>query len=141
MELLSEEPPINLYDEPWRIFSRNPNDPPHFVDEGARVVNSLVCEGCRIYGTVENSVLSPGVIVGKGATVSGSIVMDGTNIGEGAKVRMSIIDEEVTIGKGAVIGAEDDPSRAEKKIVVLARGVEIAPGDSVPAGKEVRHDS
>ena len=141
MELLTNEPPINLYDEPWRIFSRNPNDPPHFVDEKAKIVNSIVCEGCNIYGTVENSVLSPGVVVEKGAVVNGSILMDGTKVGENASVNMSIVDEDVTIGKDAVIGAPDEPEKADKQIVVIARGVVIAPGDTVPAGKEVRYDS
>jgi len=141
MELLKDEPPINLYDEPWRIFSRNPNEPPHFVDEGARIVNSLVCEGCRIYGTVENSILSSGVIVEKGAAVYDSIVMADTKICAGAQVDMTIIDEDAVIGKGAAVGGANDPRKAEKEITVIARGVEIAPGETVPPGKEVRNDS
>ena len=141
MELLYDDPPINLYDEPWRIFSRNPNDPPHIVDMGARVVNSLVCEGCRIYGTVENSILSVGVVVEKGASVYDSIIMADTRICEGAQVDMSIIDEDAVIGKGAVVGGANDPDKAEKEITVIGRGAEVAPGAIVPAGKEVRNDS
>ena len=141
MELLRDNPPINLYDEPWKIFSRNPNEPPHFVDEGATVTGSLICEGCRIYGTVENSVLSSGVVVEKGASVYDSIVMADTRICEGAQVDMAIIDEDAVIGKGAVIGGANDPLCAEKKLVVIARRTEIAPGDVVLAGEEVRNDS
>ena len=137
MELLSDDPPINLYDEPWRIFSRNPNDPPHFVDGSARIINSIVCEGCSIYGTVENSVLSPGVIVGKGAGVYNSIVMDDTTIRENATVDMAIIDEGVTIGEEASVGGENNPA----KITVIAKGVTIAPKTTISAGKEVRHDT
>jgi len=141
MELLIENSPINLYDEPWRIFSRNPNDPPHYVDENAKIVNSIVCEGCQIFGTVENSILSPGVVVEKGASVYDSIIMDDTVICENAQVDMTIIDESAVIGKGAVVGCANDPEKAEKDITVLGRGVRVAPGDVVPAGKEVRHDS
>ena len=141
MELLYDNPPINLYDEPWRIFSRNPNEPPHIVDTDARIVNSLVCEGCRIYGTVENSILSAGVVVEKGAAVYDSIVMADTRVCEGAQVDMAIIDEEAVIGEGAVVGGANDPSRKEKDITVIGRGAQIAPGDTVPAGKEVRNDS
>ncbi|MCL2111627.1 MAG: glucose-1-phosphate adenylyltransferase [Clostridiales bacterium] len=141
MELLKDDPPINLYDEPWRIFSRNPNEPPHFVHEDAKVVNSLICEGCRIYGTVENSILSSGVIVERGAKLYDSIVMADTMICEGAQVDMTIIDEQVVIGKGAVVGEANDPRQTDKEIAVIAKGMEIAPGDIVAAGKEVRDDS
>ncbi|MDR3364258.1 MAG: glucose-1-phosphate adenylyltransferase [Clostridiales Family XIII bacterium] len=141
MELLSDNPPFNLYDDPWRVYSRNPNDPPHFVDAGARIVNSIICEGCQIYGTVENSILSSGVVVGKDAGVYDSIVMANTKIDARAQVDMSIIDEEVRIGEGATVGEAQDPFAAEKKISVVGRGAEIAPGGTVPGGKEVRHDS
>jgi len=141
MELLNEVPPINLYDEPWRIFSRNPNTPPHFVDSCAKVVNSFICEGCQIYGTVENSILSTGVVVERGAAVYDSIVMEDTRVCAGAQVDMSIIDEEALIGEGATVGGANDPRKDEKEIAVIGRGVEIAPGDTVPAGTEVRNDS
>ena len=141
MELLYDDPPINLYDEPWRIYSRNPNDPPHFVDEDGKIVNSIVCEGCRIFGTVENSILSPGVIVEKGAAVYDSIIMDDTVICEGSQVDMTIIDEEVIVGKGAVVGGANDPAEEKKLITVIGRGSRIDPGSVVPAGEEVRHDS
>ena len=141
MELLKDRPPLNLYDEPWRVLSRNPNEPPHFVDESAKVVGSYICEGCQIYGTVENSILSAGVIIEKGAVVYDSIVMTDTTICENATVDMSIIDEEVVVGKGAVIGKANDPLCPEKEITVIGRRVEIAPGCVVPAGKEVHYDS
>jgi glucose-1-phosphate adenylyltransferase len=141
MELLYDSPPINLYDEPWRIFSRNPNAPPHFIDTNARVVNSLVCEGCRIYGTVENSILSTGVIVEKGASVYDSIIMADTKICAGAQVDMAVIDEEAVVGKYATIGEANDPEREEKAITVIGKGAVVAPKTVVPAGEEVRHDS
>jgi len=141
MELLQDVPPINLYDEPWRIFSRNPNAPPHFVDKNAKIANSLVCEGCQIYGTVENSILSTGVVVEQGASVFDSVVMEGTRVCGGAQVDMAIIDEDAVIGKDASVGGENDPGAAAKKISVIGRGVQVAPGDTVPAGTEVRHDS
>ena len=141
MELLQVVPPINLYDDPWRIFSRTPNAPPHFVDKNAKIVNSLVCEGCEIYGTVENSILSTGVIVERGASVYDSIVMEGTRVCADAQVDMAIIDEEVVIGKAASIGSANDPHEQEKEIAVIGRGVVVAPGSVIPAGTEVRNDS
>ncbi|MCL2333073.1 MAG: glucose-1-phosphate adenylyltransferase [Actinomycetia bacterium] len=136
MELLRDDPPIDLYDEGWRIFSRNPNDPPQFIDAGARVTNSMICEGCMIYGTVEHSLISPRVLVEKGALVKDSIIMDDTKICAGARVLTSIIDEEVVVGAGALVGSDDQRDGA-RKIAVVAHGVSIDPGATVPAGTEV----
>ena len=49
---------INLYDPEWPIRSRPVGLPPHYAGESARIVHSIVTEGCVIDGNVENSVLS-----------------------------------------------------------------------------------
>lgn len=137
MELLSDNPGLNLYDEPWRIFSRNPNKPPHFVDRNAKISNSLVSEGCYIYGTVENSVISAGVTIEKGAVVRDSIIMQDTVIREKGKVTKSIIDEEVLVESGATIGGKGEIAVVGSK-AVIKEGVSIAAGESVPAKRVVR---
>ncbi|MDR1797696.1 MAG: glucose-1-phosphate adenylyltransferase [Clostridiales Family XIII bacterium] len=143
MELLSSNPPFNLYDDPWRIFSRNLYDPPQYIDAGAKVTNSIVCEGCRVYGTVENSILSSGVVIGEDAYVKDSILMTDTAVGKGARVLKSILDEEVVVGEDAVVGADGldltqayDPGGS--KITVVGKGVVIKKGSSTPAGEEVK---
>jgi len=137
MELLSDNPGLNLYDEPWRIFSRNPNKPPHFVDRNAKISNSLVSEGCYIYGTVENSVISAGVTIEKGAVVRDSIIMQDTVIREKGKVTKSIVDEEVLVESGATIGGKGEIAVVGSK-AVIKEGVSIAAGESVPAKRVVR---
>jgi glucose-1-phosphate adenylyltransferase len=138
MELLTPDPPFNLYDDPWRIFSRNPNAPPHYVAEGAIVRNAIVCEGCSIYGTVEDSILSEGVVIEKGAVVKDSIIMSGTKILAGSQITMSIIDEEVVVGENSVIGAPQEEGAESKQIAVIGREAHIPPGGKVAAGEEVR---
>ncbi|MDR1496567.1 MAG: glucose-1-phosphate adenylyltransferase [Clostridiales Family XIII bacterium] len=128
MELLQDYPPLNLYDDPWRILSRNPNEPPHFVDAGAVITNSMISEGCYIYGTVINSILSNGVTIAKGAVVRDSIIMAESEIGEGSVIDMSIIDEEVKIGKMCRIGDYADVTR---KIAVIGKKAVIRNGASV----------
>lgn len=59
MDLLAEKPELDLHDDNWRIYGRNLVLPPHFIGEEASVHNSILCDGCNIYGTVENSILSP----------------------------------------------------------------------------------
>lgn len=138
MELLQEEPGLNLYDDAWRIFSRNPNKPPHFVDKGAKIKNSLVSEGCYIYGTVENSILSAGVTVEKGAVVRDSIIMQETVIREKSKVVKSIVDEEVIVEEGASIGGKGEIAVVGNKAVIRA-GASVAAGESVPAKRIVKN--
>ncbi len=137
MELLSDSPGLNLYDEPWRIFSRNPNKPPHFVDRGAKIANSLISEGCYIYGTVENSVISAGVTVEKGAIVRDSIIMQDTVICEKGKVLKSIVDEEVIVEKGACIGGKGEIAVIGSK-AVIREGASVGAGESVPAKRVIK---
>lgn len=128
MDLIGDEPKLDLLDKNFRIFSRNFARPPQYLGETSSITNSLISEGCRIYGTVENSVLSGGVIIGKGATVKDSVIMDDVIIEENAKVYTSIIDSETVIGKEAVIGSEN---AKKDNIVVIAKGSNIAPGATV----------
>lgn len=137
MELLQDSPALDLYDEAWRIFSRNPNMPPHFVDEHARIKNSLVSEGCYIYGTVENSILSAGVIVEKDAIVRDSIIMQNTTIGENSKIIMSIVDEEVEIRADCTIGGGGAITVVGAK-VVAQDGVVVEPGETVNEKRVIR---
>jgi glucose-1-phosphate adenylyltransferase len=139
MELLSDRPPLNLYDAPWRIYSRNPNEPPHYVADGATISNSIITEGCRIYGTVEGSVLSSGVVVEKGAVVKDSIIMTGSFIAENSRVEMSIVDEEVVIGKRSRVGAL--PEKGAGKITVIGKRAKINAGAVVPAGEQADADA
>ena len=77
--------------------------PPHYIAKGAKVQNSLVAEGCNVYGNLEFSVLFHGVYVAPTATVTDSIVMPGAVIEEGAKVQYAIVAENAVIGKNCVI--------------------------------------
>lgn len=104
MDLLGSTPSFDIHDKTWRIFSRNYANPPHFVGTNARITNSLITEGCSIDGVVENSVLSAGVTVEKGAYIRDSVIMSGVTIKSGALVNYSILDSDSTVGSGAVIG-------------------------------------
>ena len=130
MELLQVSSELDLYDSSWRIYSRNPNKPPHYTGRNSEVKNSLISEGCFIYGSVENSVVFPGVVVEEGAVVKDSIVMQETIIGKGSRIIKTIIDEEVSVGDYCVIGGEE-------KIAVLGCGSKISNEQQVSAGETV----
>lgn len=85
-----------------------PHDrPPSIATSSARIVNSAISPGCVISGRVEGSILSPGVIVEKGAFVKDSIIMHDSVIRREARVERTIIDKKATIGEGCVVGAGD----------------------------------
>ena len=131
MDLLGAKPEFDLDDEQWRIFTRHETLAPQYIGEGASVKNSIVAEGCEIYGTVENSVLFPGVTVMPGAVVRDSVVMGGCVIAEDATVSYSILDTNVKIGAGAAIGGEKG---AEGGVAVIGDSEVIAAGQTVDAG-------
>ena len=137
MELLTDFPPLNLYDAPFRIFSRNPNDPPHYTGADAVIENSMINEGCGIYGTVINSVISSQVRIGKGAVIKDSIIMAKTTIAKDSVINMSIIDENVTIGKATTIGEPKRGNGASRRISVIGAGATIKDGAVVKAGEQV----
>ena len=74
------------------------------MGEGAVIKNSIVTEGCRIYGTVENSVLFNGVKTAKRAVVEDSVIMSGVEIASGAVVEYSIVDSDTKLGSEFIIG-------------------------------------
>ena len=128
MDLLGDKPNFDVADASWKIQSRSPLAPPHYIGDGAKTVNSIIMSGCEIYGSVENSVLASGVIVEKGAVVKNSILMAETYVGENSVVDYSIIDENTAIGKNCRIGESKETA---KEITVLARETKVRDGSVV----------
>jgi len=123
---------INLYDPEWPISARSPISPPHYAGEKAEIIHSIVTEGCEIYGHVENSVLSPDVIVGEGAEVLYSVLMPGVVVEPGAKVEYAIVGENTVIRKDAHVGTAPDGSEGWG-VATCGPDIEIREGAVVPA--------
>ncbi|MDD5796515.1 MAG: glucose-1-phosphate adenylyltransferase [Oscillospiraceae bacterium] len=130
MDLLDPNVTLDLTD----VFSRNPMMPPHYIDSGAAIQNSIVADGCNVYGNVEFSILFAGVTIGKGATVNSSIIMPGAVIEEGAVVQYAIVAENTVIGKNAVIGEkpENVKDRNDWGITVIGDNLKIGENTVVP---------
>lgn len=123
---------INLFDPSWPIGSRSPVCPPHFAGDSAEITHSIITEGCEIDGHVENSVLSPSVKVGKGATVLYSVLMPGVVVEEGAVVEYAIVGENTVIRSGAHVGVPPDGTDAWG-VATCGPDIEIRGGALVPA--------
>ena len=131
MDLLGERPALNLKDGEWRILSRNDALPPHFAGQSAVITNSMVTEGCEIYGTVINSILSEGVVVEKGAVVRDSVILGNVTVKSDATVDYSVVDSGTVIEKGASVGV---PKNESKGITLLGGELVVPEGIAVPDG-------
>ena len=131
MDLLSTPMPIDLHDKKWRIYARNPGMAPHYIAKGAVVADSLITEGCEVYGSVNHSVLFAGVVIEEGANVRDSVIMPGAVIHRGAVVRRAIVAEGAVVGAGAFVGEE------EGSIAVVGQNITLPAGVSVAAGQQV----
>jgi glucose-1-phosphate adenylyltransferase len=108
MDLLVEKPRLDLLGRDWIIHTRSEERPPVSIRKNSIITQSLITDGCVIEGTVEHSVLSPGVRVRQGAVVCHSVVMTDAVIEENAVVDCAILDKRVRVSTGAHIGWMDD---------------------------------
>ena len=134
MDLLDPNVPLDLNEDSWKIYSRNPVMPPHYISKNAKVQNSLVAEGCNVYGEIDFAVLFSGVYIAPGAVVRDSIIMPNTRIEENAVVQYAIVSENNTIGRGAVVGArpEDIADKDKWGVTVIGDGCAIPAGAKIP---------
>lgn len=126
LDLLSPDNPLDLYNKDWQIYTR-PNDlPPHYIASSALVENSIISQGCNIYGTVKRCVVFPGVTVEKDAVVEDSVLMSNCQICSSAHVKRAILCEQVTLQSGTFIGNSTD-------IQIISPDTQFQP-ESVVAG-------
>ena len=139
MDLIRALPEFNLYEDFWKIYTNSDHQPPQYTAPGAKVKESLITDGCEIYGEVYRSILGPGVIVKKGAVVRDSIIMCDSVIGENSVLDRTIVDEECTIGDGVQIGVgENAPNEAKPNIYysgISVVGVKTTVPNHVTIGK------
>ncbi len=98
------------------LFGKNPiytkvrDEMPSYYCEGSEVENSLLADGCKLYGKVRDSILFRDVTINTGAEVKGCIVMQGARIGKDAKLECVILDKNVKVSDGAELkGTPEHP--------------------------------
>ena len=139
MDMLSANNGIDLYDPAWPIYARTPIKPPHVAGEKSVISHSLVTGGCKVDGTVENSVLFHSVTVEEGANVQYSILMPGTVVKAGANIQYAIVAENAVIEAGATVGAA--PTGEEGwGVAVVAGGVTVGEKAVVKPAAMIRED-
>lgn len=142
LDLLNPNVDLDLSDPDWKIYSRNPVAPPHYVSPDATVQNSLISEGGLIEGSVDFSVLFANVSIEKGAVVRDSILMPGTVVKEGAVVQYAIVAENAVIEENAIVGErpEDMENLSDWGVAVVGANVCIGAGARVAPKAMVDED-
>ena len=139
MDLDAVDPLFNMYDQMWPIRTYQGQFPPAkfvFADdyEGGRMgiaLDSIVCGGCIVSGArVQNSVLSPNVLVQDHAEVRESVVMENVVIGEHCRIRRAIIDKDVNIPPKTEIGYDLGADRrrftvTDSGLVAISKGMKL----------------
>jgi glucose-1-phosphate adenylyltransferase len=145
LDLLGDDAGVELNDLGWLIYTRSEERPPARIGPHASISRSMISHGCVIDGTVEHSVLSPGVRVARGATVRDSIVMFDAVIEADATLDRAILDKECHIGAGATVGIgedmranRDEPERLYAGITLVGKRARIPRG--VEIGRNCRID-
>ncbi|WP_251445652.1 glucose-1-phosphate adenylyltransferase subunit GlgD [Vermiculatibacterium agrestimuris] len=103
MALLDPGIRANLFRTDRPVKTKDQSNPSTYYGPESKSVNSLISDGCRIEGTVINSILARGVRVEKGATVENCILMQRSSIQEGAVLRYAIADKNVRVCPGRML--------------------------------------
>ncbi|RYM05444.1 glucose-1-phosphate adenylyltransferase [Sporolactobacillus sp. THM7-7] len=103
MSFINPDHELNIRDKLWRIYSKNPVAPPHYLTNEAQVRESLIVDGCYIAGQVDHSIVSQNVKIGMNSQVKDSIVMANTVIGRNVTVDRAIIGEHAVLADNAQI--------------------------------------
>jgi glucose-1-phosphate adenylyltransferase len=141
MDLLKENPNLNLNDRSWIIHTRAEERPPMLIQRGASAQDSLISTGVVIApgARIERSVIGPGVSIGQNAVIRESIIFSDSVIEAHARVERAIIDKNVIVGINAHIGALSE-SDDENGITVIGKNVQIASGLRVGRGMSISPD-
>ncbi|MGN0297914.1 MAG: glucose-1-phosphate adenylyltransferase [Lachnospiraceae bacterium] len=137
MELIDIVPVFNLYEDYWKIYTKNDAMPPQYIDANAVVERCIVGEGTDIYGQVYNSVIGSGVVIEEGAVVRDSIIMSNTVVKANAKITKAIIAEDVVIGAGAELGVGEYAESKYNKKVYAFDLVTIGEDSVIPDGVKI----
>ncbi len=138
MDLLGSRPLIDL--EKW-VFRTNMehrricDNEPALLGDDAVVQNSHIYNGCKVEGTVINSVLFPGVHVAKGAVVKNSVLFFKNRVGENCRLNKVVSDVNNSFGAGASVGP--DVCDTESDVTVLGWNNQIPPGTQIGEGATV----
>lgn len=108
-----------LFNPEWPIYTRTNDSCPTQYFETASVRKSVVSNGCLIEGTVENSVIGRGCVIQKGAIIKNSVILPGVTIGKDVRVENMVVDKLAKITRvKEVVAPEASPGYIKRRDVI-----------------------
>lgn len=83
------------------------DEAPTYYHPKAEVNQSLLATGCRISGSVKNSVVSRRVRIGKNSVLENCIIMNNVEIGENVRLKNVIVDKDTKISDHVELAGTD----------------------------------
>jgi len=132
LELLDEQPVMDLYDQDWPIFTKQVQSPPakftdHGPEGGCTLVDAIVSHGCVVSDSyLERSLLSNDCRVDKHCRLESVVVLPGCEIGKHCQLKNVLLDNGCILPPQTVIGHDHqvDAQRfhiTEQGVVVVNR--------------------
>ena len=137
MELIDIIPEFNLYEEYWKIYTKNDAIPPQFISDKASITKCIIGSNSEICGELQNCVVGSGVTVGEGAVVKNSIIMKDVTIGAGCVIDKAIIAENVVIGDNVTLGIGTDVPNNFRPDIYNSELVTIGENSVIPDGVQI----
>lgn len=103
MAFIDPEHELNIRDRSWRVYSKNPVAPPHYLTKEARVRESLIVDGCYVSGEVDHSIISQNVKIGANSKIKNSVIMANAVIGKNVTIDHAIVGEHAIFADNAQV--------------------------------------
>lgn len=108
-----------LFPKSRPVYTKVHDYPPVQYGLHAEVTNSLVGDGCRLDGTVKNSIIFRGVNIARDAVVENCVIMQGVTVTAGATLRNIVADKNAVFRAGVSLqGAENYPVYIAKNTII-----------------------
>ena len=137
MELIDLIPEFNLYEEYWKIYTKNDVIVPQYIADEGHVERSIMGEGTECFGHVQNCVIGANVQIGRGAVIRDSIIMRDTVIGDNVTIDKSIIAENCKIGSNVELGFGDEKPNVLNENIYGFGLVTIGEDSVIPDGVKI----
>ena len=137
MELIDIIPEFNLYEEYWKIYTKNDEIPPQYVSDKASITRCIIGSDSEIGGELNSCVIGAGVTIGEGSVVKNSIIMKGATIGAGCVIDKAIIAENVMIGDNVTLGIGSDVPNNFRPDIYNSELVTIGENSVIPDGVQI----
>lgn len=119
MDMLDKDIRDQVFLKNRPILTKIYDEAPTYYGEDAEVSDSLIADGSRIEGTVENSIIFRGCTIAKDAVVKDSIVLPNSSIGEGVELSYVVTDKGVTVRENRkMVGGATYPVAIAKNATV-----------------------